>query len=182
VIVHLDLRREGKLVLPQMVLELFQEWDDILFHGFLAVLDVGRSLSCIVSRDARLSVLFDGGDRDLCGKLFRKFLGIHIFLPCNLKWLLRPTGAATVFSWRPSGRNNGPQTAAALLKFRCMVMLASWAVREASACHSIAISIQADGVAAAVAPFANRLQASALRRYSEISIIAMLEQHALRHR
>ena len=73
-VIHLDLRREGKLVLAQMVLELFQERADILFQRFLAVLDVRRSFSGMVGRDARLSVLFDGGDRNLCGKLFREFL------------------------------------------------------------------------------------------------------------
>ena len=87
-VIHLDLRREGKLVFAQMVLEHFQERDDILFQRFLAVLDVRRSLSGIVSRDARLSVLFNGGDRNLCGKFIREFLGVHVFVPCHRKWLL----------------------------------------------------------------------------------------------
>jgi hypothetical protein len=56
-VIHLDLRREGKLLFPQMVLELFQERDDILFQRFLAVLDIRRSFSGMVGRDARLSVL-----------------------------------------------------------------------------------------------------------------------------
>jgi hypothetical protein len=78
-IAHLDLRREGKLLLPQKLLKLGQERYHMLFHGYLAVLDIRRSLSGVVSRDPPLSVLFDGGERNLCRKLIREFLGVYVF-------------------------------------------------------------------------------------------------------
>lgn len=53
----------------------------MLFHRRLAVFYIRHSLSSIVGCDPRLPVLFDGGDRNLCSKLLRELLCVHLCSP-----------------------------------------------------------------------------------------------------
>jgi hypothetical protein len=81
VVIEFDLRRERKLMLTQLGFQFRQEWKHMLFHGPLAVLDVRRPLSDIVCCNFCLPILLKGREGNLCGKLSREFLGIHIFVP-----------------------------------------------------------------------------------------------------
>jgi hypothetical protein len=82
----------------------------MLFHNSLAVLDVRRSLSSIVSRDA-VCLSFSMAATSIFAANFSANSRAFIFVPLSLKRLLSPTCATTALSLRlPNGNHDRPSS------------------------------------------------------------------------
>jgi hypothetical protein len=80
VILYVYLLGEGELLLAQVLPQLSEKWNDVLFHRALAVIDVIRSLVFAVGCDDRLPVSFNDGSRHFRPEFFRELFGIHVCL------------------------------------------------------------------------------------------------------